>query len=164
MENICSVCVNHPNAHSFMCLCQTINNKYIFYTKFASAKLYNDTEYIIRNIYINDNDFYFITTNNKLYKNLNLNTNDFSFQLFKSKYEIFGYYNHTNTSILQEEYFETSEIDLTDDICLYFQVSNLSGKNSVYSTIYRLSAVDESLLRHGGFGQVARTRCGRTHR
>ena len=48
MENICPICVKQPNAHSFMCLCQTISNKYIFYTKFASAKLYNDTEGILK--------------------------------------------------------------------------------------------------------------------
>ena len=44
MEHICTICAKQPDSHSFMCLCKTINNKYIFYTKFASAKLYNDTE------------------------------------------------------------------------------------------------------------------------
>ncbi len=81
----------------------------------GKIKLYNDTENIVQDIYINDNDFYFITTNRKLYKNLILNTANFNFDLFKSKYEIYAYHNKTigTTGINTDTSFLTS-ISFTD--------------------------------------------------
>jgi hypothetical protein len=51
MENICKTCFESPGSHSFSYLCKTTNiniNEYVFYTCIANAKLYNDTNGILK--------------------------------------------------------------------------------------------------------------------
>jgi hypothetical protein len=50
MENICKTCYNDPGSHSFSLICKTDDDEYIFYTKFANAKLYADTKGIINHV------------------------------------------------------------------------------------------------------------------
>ena len=48
MEQICLTCYNQPSSRSFNCVCETKNKgEFIFYTKVADAKLYNDTTGIL---------------------------------------------------------------------------------------------------------------------
>jgi hypothetical protein len=65
MENICSICYNEPFSHSFSLICKTDDDVYIFYTKFANAKLYDDTKGILNHTnnylsYINPNKWIWI--------------------------------------------------------------------------------------------------------
>ena len=50
MENICKTCYNDPGSHSFSLICKTDDDEYIFYTKFANAKLYADTKGIVNHV------------------------------------------------------------------------------------------------------------------
>ena len=50
MENICEICYNNPGSHSFSLICKTDDDEYIFYTKFANAKLYDDTKGILNHV------------------------------------------------------------------------------------------------------------------
>lgn len=50
MENICKTCFNSPGSHSFSLICKTLDDEYIFYTKFANARLYDDTKGILAHI------------------------------------------------------------------------------------------------------------------
>jgi len=50
MENICKICYNSPGSHSFSLICKTLDDEYIFYTKFANAKLYDDTKGILNHV------------------------------------------------------------------------------------------------------------------
>jgi hypothetical protein len=51
MENICKTCYNDPGSHSFSLICKTDDDEYIFYTKFANAKLYADTKGIVNHVH-----------------------------------------------------------------------------------------------------------------
>lgn len=48
MENICKDCFKDPNSHSFTLLCMYDNNNYLFYTRIADSKKYDDTEGILK--------------------------------------------------------------------------------------------------------------------
>jgi hypothetical protein len=103
----------------------------------GKIKLYNDSPYIIKKCFINNNNLYLITSNNKLYQynlinnNFIIISNDFNYEIFKAKYNSYGYYyNKTLTIINNSITYTINNIIIKD-----FELNNIPN-NSPYFIYY----------------------------
>ena len=94
----------------------------------GKIRLYNDSEFIVSSIFINDTHLFLITTNKKLYsynlttKSYLLINNNFYYSIFKAKYQSYGFYYNRTLNINYNNYNYT----INNTTVLDFAFNNLS--------------------------------------
>ena len=138
-----------------------LNTKTFTYNPFIESiadiqgkiRLFNDSEYTINNIYINNNFLYFTTINSNLF-NYDLNSNlfnnihtNFSYKNFRSKYDHYAYYNDSNLFLdnLITPSINDTIIDFAfNNSILYYINSNSNVVN--YNIINKTTNINTGLL------------------